>query len=113
LREIRGGDRGPAGATNAIAGTEVAEPNPGWRLIQAQNRGSFTHALLIGLGPLAEPSASVAAVLRSDLELDARLKVDFEVTLCGVFETRIAAWSAQPATAVLQAAPRRTRKERA
>jgi AcrR family transcriptional regulator len=65
-----------------------------------------THALLIGLGQLAEPSPNVAAVLRSDPQLDARFKLDFESTLRGVLETLVAAWSAQPAPAV----PRRKRK---
>jgi len=72
----------------------------------------ITHALLIGLGQLAEPSPNVAAVLRSDPELDARFKVDFEATLCGVLETLIAAWSVQPASSLSQAAPGRKRKER-
>ena len=69
-----------------------------------------THALLIGLGQLAEPSPNVAAVLRSDPQLDARFKLDFESTLRGVLETLVAAWSAQPAPSAPQAAPRRKRK---
>jgi len=70
----------------------------------------ITHALLIGLGQLAEPSPKVAAVLRSDPELDARFKVDFETTLRGVLETLVAAWSAPPATSARQPAQRRKKE---
>jgi AcrR family transcriptional regulator len=53
-----------------------------------------THALLIGIGQLAEPAPKVAAVLRSDPELHARLRVEFEPMLRMVLETLLSAWCA-------------------
>jgi ABC-type uncharacterized transport system ATPase subunit len=53
-----------------------------------------THALLIGIGQLAEPAPKVAAVLRSDPQLHARLSVEFEPMLRWVLETLLSAWCA-------------------